>query len=600
MGVYPAPSHVFWGFDSEFLPTGKSGDPASVHSIQFSDGVKDHYFLESPEALKEWFNNRHRTVKEIFGFNMLCDLGAIKEWLPSVEVTKAQGKLVGKIRYGSASIKAYDVQPLLLNFGLRRLEDVGDLVGIPKLAKPKFLGLRKWETREEYEGFRRYAVADAIITSKATRWLIEDNGCDPRIHASAGTLASEYFNFPKRHKRSHNKILMPPIERAIAQNTSAGRNEFFTTGYTPNAYYNDVKSLYPLSIVTTKALIIDGVTPCNPKDLSIDRDLNNPNYGWLEGFFVTRNKMWGLPIQAKQVTYVTGYVMGLFHTFDLASAKAKVMSVAKAYKPTYDTKRQKQHNIFAEMLTKRLEGKLDDREARFSKAILNSTYGKMGQSHPEATTTNYPAFSTILAHSHLTMSNLFDKCSTPILGMDTDSIFSATNMSGKHGELTDGEFTIPLIMEVKGKGELASFRAKTYMMREKGKLIRVYGRHAWHYFLEDYFRLWENPKFPFTTRIDVKHTLKTRTKQALKLPLGFWIHKPVKLTKAKVSELLKADEKRKRATYDSFKLFQERKSQPSEPYNMDEILFDPNFDYPPKSVEKFPYLEISRFIREES
>jgi hypothetical protein len=251
------------------------------------------------------------------------------------------------------------------------------------------------------------------------------------------------------------------------------------------------------------------------------------------------------------------------------------------------------------MLIKRVEGKMDDRESRFSKAVLNSTYGKLGQSHPEATTTNYPAFSTILAHSHLIMSKLFDLCPTPILGMDTDSIFSATDMTGKYGELTDGEYSVPLLMEVKGKGELASFRAKTYMMRQEGKPIRVYGRHAWHYFLEDYFRLWENPEFPFTTRIDVKHTLKTRTKQALKLPLGFWCEKPVKLTKKKVSELLKADGKRKRETYDSFKLFQERKNQPSEPYVMDEILFDSTFNYPSRSAEKFPYLDVNRFIKNE-
>ena len=592
------PPHVYWGFDSEFLPTGRTGDPASVHCVQFSDGLEDHYFIESPQTLRKWFNNRHRTVKEIFGFNMLCDLGAIKEWLPknSVEVTKAQGKLIGKIRYGSTHIKAYDTQTLLLNFGLRRLEDIGELVGVRKLKKPKFLGLRKWETQKEYEAFKRYALTDAIISSKSAKWLIEQNHCDPRVHASAGSLASDYFNFPKRHKRSHNKILIPPIERAIAQNTSAGRNEFFVCGYTPQANYNDVKSLYPLSIVTTKALTINGVEPCNPTDLSFDGDLNN--FGWLEGYFETKNTMWGLPIKAKQVTYVIGRIMGLFHTFDLASAKAKPIWISKAYKPTYDTTRQKEHNIFADMLTKRLEGELDDREARFSKAVLNSTYGKLGQSHPEATTTNYPAFSTILAHSHLIMSRLFDKCTTPILGMDTDSIFSETDMSGRYGDLTDGEYSIPIIMENKGRGELASFRAKTYMMRQEGKPIRVYGRHAWHYFLEDYFKLWQNPDFPFTTRIEVKHTLKTKTKQALKLPLGFWIHKPVKLTREKVSELLKADKKRKRQTYDSFSLFEERKSMASEPYVMDEILFDPKFNYPSKSVEKFPYLEVNRFITE--
>ncbi len=179
--------------------------------------------------------------------------------------------------------------------------------------------------------------------------------------------------------------------------------------------------------------------------------------------------------------------------------------------------------------------------------------------------------------------------------MDTDSIFSATDMSGKYGDLMDGELSLPIIMEVKGKGELASFRAKTYMMRQEGNPIRVYDRHAWHYFLEDYFRLWQHPTFPFKTRIEVKHTLKTRQKAALKLPLGFWDEKPVELTRDKVRELLKADLKRARRSYDSFSLFEQRKSQPSEPYVMDDILLDPNFRYPSRSHERFPYFTINRF-----
>jgi len=586
------------GFDSEFLPTGTTGDPASVHSVQFSDGNSDHHFIESPEELRRWLHNRHNTLKEIFGFNMLCDLGALKEWLPSgsVEVAPHRGKLIGKIRYGSTRVKAYDTMPLLVNFGLRRLADVGDVVHVAKLDKPPFLGLRKWQNPTEYEAFKQYALTDAIITSRATRWLIEENACDPRIHASAGSLSADYFQFPQRHKRFHGRIQMPPIERTIAQSTPAGRSEMFVTGYTPFAYYNDVKSLYPCSIFATRALTINGVQPCNPEDLTIDSDLNSPAFGWLVGTFETHNTLWGLPIQAKQVTYVNGKVTGMFHTFDLAAAKAKTLHVAKAYKPTFDPSRKAVQDRFDAMLLDRVKGKLGDREARYSKAVLNSTYGKLGQSHPEALTTNYPAFATILAHSHLIMSTLFDRCPTPILGMDTASIFLATDMSGKYGDLTDGELSLPLIMEVKGKGELASFRAKTYMMREEGKQIRVYGRHAWHYFIEDYFKLWEKPEFPFLTRIDIKHTLKTRQKAALKLPLGFWSEKAVELTRDKVSELLQADAKRNRITFDSFSLFEQRKSQTSEPYIMDDLLFNPTFTYPPISNEKYPYLRNNRFF----
>ena len=113
------------------MPTGDAGDPSSVHSVQFSDGASDHNFIESPDDLKRFLHNRHDCLKEIFGFNMLCDLGAIKEWLPrgAVAVKNYRGKLVGDIKYGSARVKAFDTQPLLNNFGLRRLADVGEFEG---------------------------------------------------------------------------------------------------------------------------------------------------------------------------------------------------------------------------------------------------------------------------------------------------------------------------------------------------------------------------------------------------------------------------------------------------------------------------------------
>lgn len=71
------------------------------------------------------------------------------------------------------------------------------------------------------------------------------------------------------------------------------------------------------------------------------------------------------------------------------------------------------------------------------------------------------------------------------------------------------------------------------------------------------------------------------------MPLGFWDEKSVKLTREKVSELLQADLKPARRTYDSYSLFEQCKSELSEPYITDDLLLDPTFNYPPKSNEKF-------------
>jgi hypothetical protein len=124
----------------------------------------------------------------------------------------------------------------------------------------------------------------------------------------------------------------------------------------PNVTYNDVTSLYPCSLVVTRALEIVGAEPCDFNDLVID-DLNTLNYGWVEGIFETHNDLWGLPLRGRNNFYAVGNrISGFYHTFDLASAKAKVIAVSQCYKPIFDKRNKPTHDKYAGMLLKRLEG----------------------------------------------------------------------------------------------------------------------------------------------------------------------------------------------------------------------------------------------------
>ena len=92
-------------------------------------------------------------------------------------------------------------------------------------------------------------------------------------------------------------------------------------------------------------------------------------------------------------------------------------------------------------------------------------------------------------------------------------------MCGKWLELTDGEYTVPVLMDIKGKGDLAFFRSERYIM--KGE-ISCYGAHGWRYFIEDYLKLFDGTITELDTRIDIKHTFLTRQKEALKMVKGRW------------------------------------------------------------------------------
>jgi hypothetical protein len=554
-----------WAFDSEFMACGLAGHPEDVHSVQFSHGTPgDAVVLESAASLKAWLN-AHRYIKVAYGFVIHPDLGSIGEWIGDEHVSyKARGsQLTGHIKYGGADITVYDARPLLQNFGFRRLEDCGKVVGYPKLAKPDWLGLRGWESEAEHQAFIEYAKADAVISSLIVSWLKSHFGADPALHASAGTLAGHEFSLPRRLTRSKNTVKLSPLERAVRGVCFAGRSEGFVTGFTPGVVYNDASSLYPVCLVATRALGITGAEPCDPGDLVVDSDLENPHYGWLEGIFSTDNDLWGLPMRGSNNFYPIGTVQGLFHTFDLAAAKAEVLQISHAYRPTFDTVMPAAHGVYRDMLVKRLDGHLSEDDNRFSKAVLNSLTGKLGQGRPHiAVTSNFFAYSTILAHSHFVMSKLFDRCPTPILGMDTDSIFSATDMSGKHFEIAG----LPLYLKAKGRGDLVFFRSKNYILNEG-----VYGRHGWQYFLEDFFKLLDGPT-ELVTRLDIKHTLLTRQWEALKMAKGRWRTKPVTLDLHKIKALLKADKKRARRSYDSYQLLLDRKNADSVAWRYEDVM----------------------------
>jgi hypothetical protein len=563
-----------WAFDSEFMMSGRAGHPEDVHTIQFSDGDAA-FVVESASELKAWLSN-HQRIRTLYGFVALPDLGSVAEWLgdAAVRITKRGTQTTGWVKYGKANIHVVDAQPMLSSFGMRRLADCGNMIGYPKLDKPSWLGQRAWQSEAEHAGFLDYAKADAVITSRIVQWLIENYGADPALYVSAGTIAAHQFDFPRRLKQVMGRVLLSPFEALVKVFTFAGRSESFITGYTRNAIYSDVSSLYPVSIVTTRALQIKSAKPCNLGDLAISDDLCETRYGWVDGDFLTKSDIWGLPVRGLRNYYMTGQISGLYSTFDIAAAKAEILNVRRCYMPTFRDSRV-EHDAYADLLTKKLEGKFAEQEKGYYKAILNAVSGKLGQAHPVGERSNFLAYNILLGHSHLIMSRLFDKCSSPILGMDTDSIFSQQDMSGTWFELSDGERCFPVRMDVKGKGDLAFYRSKRYIMHGEKS---CFAAHGWRYFLEDYLKLFNGTITELDTRIDIKHTLPTRQREALMMAKGRWRTRPEHLDLEKLKSLLTADDKRCREDYDSYGLVMQKKSMPSHAWNYDDYMANAEAD----------------------
>jgi hypothetical protein len=560
------------GFDAEFKSGLTEDAPAEdVWAITFAwdSGTE---LCENPDKLDEFIEGfrGHRKVY-IFGFNMLADLGCLRHWGINIHPKTLSNQVVASYRLGRTRILFRDLKPLAEAIKLNDLEAIGKLVGLPKRPSERCRQERckhypcpkneiRWKCPE-------YAKDDSVITYEFAEYVLHNFGIDPAKIGTIGKLALHYFPLPKRLNWSEKEkrlVDCPEIEWYIRTDaTYAGRSEAFYTGYIPQLFYNDITSLYPLSIVVCKCLFIESVESCNEDDLVLSRDPTTTDYGWIEGTFKTDNDLWGLPYPYERNYYVIGTVKGFYHTHDLASADAEIMEVKRCFRPVFDWDNpdlQKLHHDYREAVEKRLTGELSGIESSLLKAGMNALGGQLGRLKPFACRhTNFPAYSSLLATSHSIMSNSFaeyiQKGGT-IYGMDTDSIMGSINIEGQHGKL-DG---LPIIFHIQAKGEGALFRPKRYIIREtleNGSHRFISAKHGWRYDWKHFDELYETPDFLETTK-QVRRTLKVREKLALTLEIGHWFEKPVKLENEDLRRLLSAGKKRWREEYDSYELFRQR------------------------------------------
>ena len=484
---------MYWAIDSEFMMSGRKARASDVHSIQFANIDGTSFFITTKSELERFFE-RHNYIKKMYAFSLDVEVGSLRAMLEESYNTHKEANELGAVKFEKIKNKKiceinlpdlnfhcfiHDLQQICQNLGFRTLKSLGKYLGFPKDDRPEWLGIRKWQTPEEKELFVKYAIRDAEITSKAAHMLNEQWNIDPERHASVGTVAKEEFCFPERlkiskeelanNKNSNNlqgfpygfgglrfeNIVIPPLENKIRQSTFGGRSECFKTGFIPDVYYNDVKSLYPSSMLATRCLQITGAERCNPSELDLTgRRDKADRFGWIEGYFETKNDLWGLPVRGKNNYYMTGKFGGIFHTFDLIAAQARVIDINACYRPIWNPN-ARYHEKLATMFFDRLNGKLSKTESIYAKAVMNSASGKLGQgtsysannrlsgnrSSFPAATSNFFAYNTLLAHSHFTMSQLYElfkSSGKPIIYTDTDSIMTTADMSGTHFYYSDG------------------------------------------------------------------------------------------------------------------------------------------------------------------
>jgi hypothetical protein len=614
--------------DSEASANGQEVTGDDVHTIQVcsSEGERTGRVFWNPQEFRSWYRGLRsdRRPQIFYAFTLPFEYGSLAAWellgardqrgcYPWQSYLEDQPVNLFYIQpFPRRQIAVYDVRPLFFqlrygNYYLTSLEKLGDYLSasygedIHKLPHP--LGAdfgKRHPTQTERPEFERYGIRDAYICARAAQWIQEnvlekwlENKASIEEIYSWGTIAKRYFDLPKigqvlatRRNGSYIVGFKNKWHEEILHSCYAGRNEAFWTGNVGQVHYNDVVSLYPLSLIQSQAMLIKDVRAWNgDSDRLLGRmnwkrflDATGCPYGWILGDFRTDDDLWGLPTRCGENNiYVTGRLAGqLYHTLDLQASNAEVLDVQFVLIPQFvkdDPQFVNMMHKYEELARVKLLGEYASEIEKYCvKNTLNCATGILGQADPDiALTTNPPAYSTTLAQSHLLMSEVFHKYHTPtrpVYYTDTDSFFwhnpvnETIRMCRSYPTLPFQILTeYPLNISEKGtirKEGCIIFRGKMYY---QSKLSQAFS--GWKPFPQFFGQIVETKPREIWVERQITRKWKSKDHRALVLRVGRWHIIREHWSLPKLKTIFRADHKRQRETHDSYQLFLDDECRPS-------------------------------------
>jgi hypothetical protein len=517
--------------------------------------------------------------------------------------------VLGKKRIPVIDIRTFFFQLSYGNKFLTSLDKLGeylsehfkeDLHKLPKTLGEDF-GKRP-PNADELSEFQKYAIRDAYITAKGAEWVHQvilegwlKNEVSITKLFSWGTVAKYYFNLPKlnqveRFGNNKMKITFPNKWHERIE-CFAGRNEAFWTGNVGHVSYNDIASLYPVSMIRTQCMLIK-----NLKAIQLDKskllgkltwqkfhEVTGFPYGWILGDFSTTDDLWALPTQFNENNiFVTGRTKSrLLHTLDLEASSAQVLDIDSVLVPVFDEGQRENMRKFEELTMKKMNHDYaSDIEKYCIKNTANSTSGILGKSHPYfGDTTNMPAYNTLLAQSHLDMSRIFhmyDSPEHPIYYTDTDSFFwdytveKVIEQCEPYPSLPYQTIdTVPLEVGLKGvscENGAVIFRGKMYYQNPNS-----FAFSGWKPFPKFFLETIRTKPYEIDVERQLNRKWRTRDKKATVLRTGRWLIVKEYWDLAKLRAIFRADSKRNRVSLDSYALFLDGQKQSSKAWDTSDV-----------------------------
>jgi hypothetical protein len=233
------------GFDTETVLTkhDKFFEYDFYSSQFYCPELKLDHFLTTPEETAKMFSNRTQGAIFLasnaeYDFTVLAKI-LNKEYFKMRCLYNGARFLYGKLERKGHCWTIYDLRNIFTNWSLAKM---GKFLGIQKLEKPSYLGIRKPETPTESFYFKQYAMRDAEIGYYAGKWLIQKFG---KINVTLPSLAFGYFNRVYKPRGLYLRV-ESEVTDMLRLAYKGGRCEAWVRG-TPDRkiFVYDVVSLYP-------------------------------------------------------------------------------------------------------------------------------------------------------------------------------------------------------------------------------------------------------------------------------------------------------------------------------------------------------------------
>ena len=376
-----------FGFDIETKNFNKDFVLASIYSNDFTK-----FYYNSDELIEDLRKNKIFRNSVLVATNLAFDFFGTffnkEDSKHFFTLFRGSGLIMAKTYYHNndfckeAKIKSKSLKSLLfldtLNFANLSVEDMGEMLNIPKLDKPKCLG-KDILSNEDLEELKAYNLRDSQISYNFILFLIKTF---EQIGATfKNTLASTSMSLFKNKYLGENKYFQPDINILLEQFESyfGGRTEAFSRGEFYNKNYYDFNSLYP-SVMLNEFPDPNSLRICHFNHI----DKINKYHGISKvDIFVFKTKYPVLPTRLAngRVVFASGNLSGWFTHIELREAIKHGAVIKHVYKTQYFTKTCYPFKEFVQDLYKlRQEYKAQNNIMQYVvKITMNSLYGKFNQ-----------------------------------------------------------------------------------------------------------------------------------------------------------------------------------------------------------------------------